>query len=245
MKIKEILKPIFELMGLTSQQVVERTRTNLAYKYLRGEGIEIGALHRPLTTNSKNNLKVAYVDRLDTDSIRNTYSELKDLPLAAVDIVDNGEILEKIEDGSLDFIIANHFIEHTENPIGTIRNHLRKLKVNGSLFYAIPNKIKTFDRDRAVTSFDHLVKDDFEGPIVSRFAHHKEWVEKVLKLNESEEISRIIFSNISSQYSIHYHVWDEIALQDFAGRIENLMEIRLLKFHKVRDEFILIFAKRI
>jgi SAM-dependent methyltransferase len=244
-KFKKVLRPILIFAGLTSLQAVDRVRKKLASQYLSGEGIEVGALHRPLLVNKNNQkIKVSYVDRLDSESIRNAYSELSDLSLVDVDIVDNGETLQTIEDASLDFIIANHFIEHAANPLGTIRNHLRKLKNNGILFYAIPNKRKTFDKDRSLTSFEHLLRDDQLGSEVSRLEHYREWVEKVLKINTPDEVTDIIEKTISSGYSIHYHVWDEITLIDFGKNIENLMKVELLEFCKVRDEIILIFRNK-
>jgi SAM-dependent methyltransferase len=243
-RFKKIFRPILNFAGLTSLQAVDRVRRKLASQYLVGEGIEVGALHRPLLVNKNSQkIKVSYVDRLDSESIRISYSELRDLSLVDVDIVDNGETLQKIEDASLDFIIANHFIEHAENPLGTIRNHLRKLKNNGVLFYAIPNKIKTFDKNRSLTSFEHLLRDDQLGPEISRLDHYREWVEKVLEISSPDDITDMIDKTISSGYSIHYHVWDETTLKDFGKNIESLMTIKLLEFYKVRDEIILIFIK--
>ena len=56
------------------------------------------------------------------------YPELAQFDLVPVDIVDDGETLSSLEDSQLDFIIANHMLEHTENPLGAIRNHLRKIR---------------------------------------------------------------------------------------------------------------------
>ena len=69
---------------------------------------------------------------------------------------------------SQDFIIANHFLEHTENPIGTIETHLGKLKPGGVLFYAVPDKRYTFDFRRPVTPIEHMVADYEQGPERSR-----------------------------------------------------------------------------
>ena len=97
-----------------------------ATKYLVGQGIEVGALHQPLWTSER--ASVRYVDRLDVPALRRHYPELGALELVKVDIVDDGEKLSSLPDGQFDFIIANHMIEHTENPLGTIRNHLRKIR---------------------------------------------------------------------------------------------------------------------
>ena len=93
--------------------------------------------------------KVSYVDRMKTDELRREYPELADWDLTEVDIVDDGEKLATIAAERQDFIVANHFLEHCENPIGTIETHLGKLKPGGVLFYAVPDKRYTFDFRRA------------------------------------------------------------------------------------------------
>jgi hypothetical protein len=101
-------------------------REMLAHFYLKGEGLEIGALHNPLTVGPK--AKVRYVDRMSVPDLKKHYPELNNLPLVPVDIVDDGEHLKTIADGTQNFVIANHFIEHCSNPIETFRNLFRVLK---------------------------------------------------------------------------------------------------------------------
>lgn len=48
------------------------------------------------------------------------------------DIVDDGECLSKVGDFSQDFVIANHVLEHFEDPIKGFRNMLRVLKHGAS-----------------------------------------------------------------------------------------------------------------
>ncbi len=105
---------------------------------------------------------------------------MADADLAEVDVVDDGEELQAIENGSQDFIVANHFLEHTGDPIGTIVTHLGKLRPGGVLFYAVPDKRFTFDFRRETTSLEHLVRDHEEGPEASRRRHYDEWGRAVL-----------------------------------------------------------------
>jgi hypothetical protein len=99
-------------------------------------------------------------------------------------------------------------LEHTENPIGTIRNHLRKVRDNGVLYYAVPDKWAGFDRERPITPFEHLVRDDREGPTVSRLEHFHEWVRLVTNVTQPDEIERQVRELLAMNYSIHFHVWD-------------------------------------
>jgi hypothetical protein len=192
-------------MGLIPEPMLA-ARRKLSEKYLAGAGIELGALHQPLWISDR--ATVRYVDRLNVAGLRLQYPELAGYDLVDVDIVDDGEALSSIEDGQLDFIIANHMLEHTENPIGTIRNHLRKVCENGVLYYAVPDKWASFDRERPITPFEHLVRDDREGATVSRSDHFNEWVRFVDNVTQPEEIERQVRNLIAMNYSIHFHVWD-------------------------------------
>src|SRR5258708_6777558 len=92
-------------MGPIPEQV-PANRNELSEKYLIGEGVELGALHNPLWTSER--AVVRYVDRLDVPGLRRQYPELDKYNLVNVDIIDDGETLSSIEDGRLDFVIANH-----------------------------------------------------------------------------------------------------------------------------------------
>ena len=121
-------------------------RREFAERFLAGEGLEIGALHLPLRTPA--GARVRYVDRMSVEDLRAEYAELEDWKLTPVDVIDNGELLSTIPESSQDFIIANHFLEHCEDPIRTIETHLGKLRPGGVLFYAVPDKRYTFDSRR-------------------------------------------------------------------------------------------------
>ena len=118
-------------------------RREFAERFLAGEGLEIGALHLPLRTPS--GAHVRYVDRMSVEDLRAEYAELAEWDLTPVDVIDNGELLSTIPAASQDFIVANHFLEHCEDPIRTIETHLGKLRPGGVLFYAVPDKRYTFD----------------------------------------------------------------------------------------------------
>src|SRR5206468_5202374 len=101
-------------------------RRSVAAHYISGSGIEIGALHNPLEVSRS--AKVRYVDRMSAEALREHYPELKDKALVHVDIIDDGETLGTVGDATQDFVIANHFLEHCQNPLLTLRNIFRKLR---------------------------------------------------------------------------------------------------------------------
>lgn len=93
-------------------------RLYLSYKYIRGDGIEIGALHLPLQVF--HGALVTYVDRKSIEELRKDYPELSNQKMVNVDIINDGECLRTIDDDYYEFVIANHFLEHCEDSIGAI-----------------------------------------------------------------------------------------------------------------------------
>jgi predicted SAM-dependent methyltransferase len=183
-------------------------RAFIARRYLAGSGIEIGALGTPLDLPP--NAQVKYVDRMTKTDLYNEYEAMANRQLVETDIVDNGETLEKIPDGSVDFIVANHFLEHCENLLGTLQTHAGKLRKGGRLFYAVPNRDFTFDRNRPTTPFSHIVKDYEEGPEQARAAHYLEWAHLTQGLQGAEAEQRAQ-EVMERHFSIHFHAWDAAA----------------------------------
>lgn len=192
-------------------------RPALARQYLHGAGLEIGALWNPLRVPRF--VAVTYVDRLDLPALREHYPELRDKQLVPVEVIDDGEKLARFAPASQDFLVANHFLEHTQDPIGTLRRHLEILKPGGILFYGVPEKRWTFDRDRPVTTLDHLYRDHEEGPAWSYLDHIHEVGRLSLQMT-GEELETYVGRVQALDYPIHFHVWTRDSLQ------EMLMAIR-------------------
>jgi SAM-dependent methyltransferase len=213
-------------MPLPDNLIAERKR--VAARYLTGCGIEIGALDAP--TPLPAGATVRYVDFRAVADLHRQYPELEAGDFVAVDIVDDGERLEKFDDASAGFLIANHMLEHCENPLGTLRNHLRKVAHGGWIYYAMPDMRCCFDIARPLTTFDHLVADDADGGKASRHAHFVEWAKLVNKIDDAEAAEDNAQLNMKNGYSIHYHVWDGNSWLDFLVRareyLGNDFEIR-------------------
>jgi len=220
----------------------ERTRREISAKYIFGEGIEIGALHCPLWISERT--KIKYVDILSNEELNKRYPEIND-PLVHVDIIDDGEKLGEIKFESLDFIIANHFLEHTLDPLGTLKIHLEKIKRNGHIMYAIPNKNYTFDKTRKVTSFEHLIRDFQDNGESSKFYHYIDWAENVDGLINSEEVIEHAKLLIKMDNRIHFHVWNTESFEEFINKamahFNNSFQI--VHFVENWDEIIVILKK--
>jgi SAM-dependent methyltransferase len=217
-------------------------RTRIANRYLSGEGIEIGALHNPLPLPRA--ARVRYIDRLPVTELRAHYPELEQEPFVQVDIIDDGERLATIPDSSLDFVVANHFLEHTQDPVGTLLNSFRVLRPGGVLYLAVPDKRHTFDIDRPVTSFEHVLRDFEDGPDVSRRDHFEEWTRLVDKVPE-DEIPGRLEQLMQLDYSIHYHVWTQReALELLTAVRERLdLDFDIELMERIESEVVFVLSK--
>ena len=187
-------------------RLVPFNREAIAARYLSGDGIEIGALHNPLRV--PRGARVRYVDRMPVAELEQHYPELRGQRLVDVDVIDDGERLETVADGSLDFVIANHFLEHCQDPLGALGNMLRVLREGGVLYLAVPDKRFTFDVDRPVTPSEHLLADHREGPERSRRQHFEEWARLVDRVDDAD-VERHATHLLEQDYSIHFHVWTQ------------------------------------
>lgn len=217
-------------------------RTQIAYQFLRGEGIEIGALNRPMPVPPR--CRVRNLDRALPDHQLAHFPEL-DGTFSPVDIVDDAERLATLPDASQDFIIACHVLEHLQDPILAMRNFLRVLRPGGILYLAIPDKRRTFDVNRPVTTLAHLERDHRDGPEVSRRGHFEEWVDLAFPptppVTREQEVRRLI----DTDYSIHFHVWTVFELLEFfaALRLRHDMPFDVELVRSISDEVIVILRR--
>jgi hypothetical protein len=194
-------------------------RRDLAARFLRGRGLEIGALQRPLDVPA--GCSVTYVDRMPLHDLLTHYPELHGQPIQKPDLIDDGETLATIGSCSHDFVIANHFLEHCENPIQTILTFMRVLKDDGILYMAVPDKRLTFDIDRPITAYAVLAETFRCGHRHDREELYCEWAALVSRVSPSDVIS--IARKLSrDRYSIHFNVWSLPDLLHFlmTSRIE-------------------------
>jgi predicted SAM-dependent methyltransferase len=214
-------------------------RAQIAYRYLRGDGIEIGALHNPLRLPPE--AHVRYVDRLAVEDLRRQYPELASCPLVPVHIVDDGERLTNIGDSTQDFVIANHFLEHCQDPIGTMKHFFRVLRPGGVLYGALPDKRYTFDVKRPITTLQHLWDDHLRGPALSRRDHFEDYVQGVHADVSADEKKRLVEDYLARDYSIHYHVWTQKEIIELLLVLRSVIsyEIELIQKHDIEVIFVL------
>lgn len=219
----------------------EGRREELAVRYLRGEGIEIGALHRPLWVPEA--AKVRYVDHMSRDELLRAADGVYGRASAVVetDVVDDGARLARFGDESLDFVIANHVLEHIDDPIAALSNWARVLRPDGVLFLTLPDARHTwFDAPRPRTTVEHVLRDHADGPQVSREEHHREWT-LVAEGLPADRVEARMAELADSAWDIHYHVWD---LEGFLDLLRHLaLPVRIDVAQAVAAEFTLILRK--
>jgi SAM-dependent methyltransferase len=164
-----------------------------------------------------NGAHVLYVDRKTVDELRSDFPK-RESGLVDVDIIDDGQHLVKIPDDSADFVIANHVLEHYEDPIMAIKTAFRVLRPGGVLFLAVPDKRHTFDKYRSITSLEHLIQDHRVGPMFSREDHFGDnFDKKNYCLEDFEEF--IANTPVKSEY-VHYHIWTDKEIVELLSYIE-------------------------
>lgn len=219
----------------TLAEIGPHLRHVLAKNYLKGTGIEIGALDKPMWVPS--GVTVRTVDRLPAEELRAHYG----LPEACrVDYVCDAQKLETIPSGSQNFVIANHVFEHMENCLVALENWLRVLQPGGVVFMAIPDKRFTFDKDREVTPFAHVL-DEYRDPGKTRAsheAHYLDWIHNVE--HEPGDVPARLQFLLDIEYSIHYHCWTSQGLLELFTSAAFLgFELDCYKFNQPEGIYIL------
>lgn len=185
-------------------------RITVAERHLRGQGIEIGALQDPLPL--PRGATARYLDIADTDALRAMYPRKARRHLVKVDVVDDGETLATIADCSQGWVAANHFLEHCEDPVGTLRNLLRVVRPGGVVFLSVPDMRFTFDRDRAPTTLEHVLRDHEAGPAGSRRAHYADVVQVAMKVQGEAAVAAAVAELEAKDFRIHFHCWSQTEL---------------------------------
>ncbi|HEY1510558.1 MAG TPA: methyltransferase domain-containing protein [Solirubrobacteraceae bacterium] len=223
---------------------LEVLREDLARRYLKGEGIEIGAASLPLRLPPS--VRVRYVDNLDRDALIAQSGDgflgsgIEVAAIPRTDVIDDAQTLAAFADGSVDFIIACHVVEHLEDPIGALENFARITRRDGIIFVILPDARHTFDYLRERTTIEHLLRDHQEGPHTSRMHHYAEWAEYI------EGIGPPGIPRRSAEYAAanahhHFHVWELEGFVGLLGAIDLDCELVHAQHHK--HEFAVILRK--
>ncbi len=241
-RLREMLRPLAHayFRQFPGPHPHSAVRCRLAAEFLQGRGLEIGALNFPQPL--PHGVQVSYVDRRTREQSRALYTDLDGQPLVHVDIIDDGEHLETIPNASQGFVVANHFLEHCQDPIGTLLSHLRVLRPGGILFLAIPDARHTFDAGRPLTPLSHVVRDYEDGPAWSRRGHFAEFFAHRHGLQDSALESRVNQA-LEADEDTHYHVWTVETFREVVDHLAHLASVQVERLTPNGAEFMCVLRK--
>jgi SAM-dependent methyltransferase len=240
--IRRVRRQVWSWMQrLLPQQKQKGVARYLPAAYLQGRGLEIGALADPLRVPAR--VQVQYVDRFSVEDLRRQYPTLNSMALVPVDVVSDGERLSAVDDETQDFVISRHFLEHCQDPIGTIEHFFRVLKPGGVVYFTVPDKRFTFDRERPVTPLSHLFEDHEKGPEGSRLDHFEEYVRCSEHPATPQQLHTRVKELMDRDYSIHYHVWSQHEMLELLLALRTKIGFEIESFCKNRHEIVCVLRK--
>ncbi len=71
----------------------------------------------------------------------------------------DGSDINAVSDGTYDFILSSHNLEHFANPVKALKEWRRVTKPGGGLILVLPDGARTFDRQRQPTPVSHMLED--------------------------------------------------------------------------------------
>lgn len=170
-------------------------------------------------------------------------------------VIDRREKISHQISKMFDYIIACHVIEHIPNPIGYIKDLANILKPGGILFLAIPDKNETSDKNRPLTSLEHLLMDLHDNAVYPSIEHIVEFHRSWLELAHGQPVpfmdaySYAVDYIASGEADAHCHVWDSDSFSEQFKILSDHGILSDLKFHSLEktlpgfNEFVVIFQK--
>jgi SAM-dependent methyltransferase len=180
---------------------VKQMMREIIVSRVKGTGVEFGAGSRPLPLPIGTTVHYAEPFQSAEQYARMGYTDNTVRARYKNPIEDQYEV----EDGSLDFVVAAHVIEHTPNPIRAIVESYRKLRPGGQLVLVVPDKRRTFDKHRDLTTLEHLLLD-FEKP--DRQRDLENYLDFFRKAKRGPDVEKRAKEAHAAGIDIHYHVWE-------------------------------------
>ncbi len=228
--------------GMTRPAEMRLRRTAMIFRHVRGAGIEVGALASPAILPP--GCRVTYVDKYGIEAYEHDPA-LAQLSISPPDVLDDAETLARFMEDSQDFVLAFHVAEHVQNPMAMLRAFHRVTRDGGTIILAVPERTMTADRDRPITTLDHLVEDDELGPERS-FEHHVREVGSLCRKLSGEALDAFVDEVRRTDGHVHFHVWDAEAFLDFIWRARARLGLglELLEFGQSGNETLVALRVR-
>lgn len=202
---------------------------NAGFNCLKGYGLEIGAMHNP--SPIPEGCIIEYLDAIPAARAMELFKEID--PALIIEPTYLGDLdrdcLKNFDDGKFDFVILNHVIEHVANPIYVIYEIFRIVKKAGLAVISCPDKRFTFDKDRDLTTFDHLMEEFINKVRDVADNHYIDFLSKVHPniMHLPMDQFHIHLENVRQRRE-HAHVWDSKTFKDFLYRSFNFLNINAI-----------------
>jgi SAM-dependent methyltransferase len=142
--------------------------------------------------------------------------------------------LQNLPANAYDFVLSSHVLEHIANPIQALKQWICLLRNEGLLVLFLPDKYRTFDHRRPITSLEHMI-EDYEKPVAEDDMTHLPEILSLHDLSRDPEAGDChafkarALDNLNNR-CLHHHVFDirsAVELVEYTGlRVENAEEIR-------------------
>lgn len=197
-----------------------------AHELCRGNGLEIGALHRPFDLDAH----VTYLDYERTAQLKQAYRRDERVgDIRQVQLVSKDVEYPFLDDDAFDFVINSHVLEHVANPGRVIEEWLRIIRPGGMLYMVVPDKDFTFDRPRALTPIRHLL-EDFDSRTAQIGLEHYEDYLRNREGGPKTNLDALIADAHRKQTSIHVHTFTADSLRIFLNALRSRLRFRLEHF---------------
>jgi SAM-dependent methyltransferase len=201
-----------------------------AFELCKGKGLEIGALHQAFDLDAE----VIYLDRDRTEDLRIQYkNDPRVNDIQQVQIVWHSSTYPFLDNNAFDFVINSHVLEHVTNPGRQIEEWMRIIRPGGILYMIVPDKNYCFDRRRAITSTEHLIKE-FESNIeTTTIEHYRDFI---VNTQGEDGITRtisddFIYSCYEQQSSIHVHTFTAESLKEFLIELKSHIPFNIIHYY--------------
>ena len=195
-----------------------------------GIGLEVGVGARTVAPVRRTILSDGFHAHGQDNSVAKVFFRADEIPYA---------------EGTFSFVLSEHMLEHSTNPIKVLKEWIRVLSPGGVIFVVLPHRDRGSDRFRERTTLSHLIEDYEKNISDADESHLPDWNENVVKkgilpnhylhLSEAEWIK---------SGSLHHHVWvaaDIIELFGWLG-LEVVHSEDVL--HDRRDSFLVVGRKQ-
>jgi len=195
---------------MTHQEVIKR------WIAPNGVGTEIGAFETPIPS-----LSPYYVDR---------FSEYAGKPCLADYWGDACHL--PFRSNSLDYVASSHVLEHVANPVAALLEWHRVLADGGLIYMVVPDRRRTFDHNRNLSSPEHMWEDfqnkitQIDGTHVAEFVDGADWALYKPEISESGVAADKAFAKEQYAHAIKHEV--EINIHFHVFEPENLKELILM-----------------